>query len=96
MTARGSTAEDVAHAVHAHAVKQVRRAGGWTTGLVVAFAGTAPPTVSVTLAGSSTQIDGVAYSDQFNPAAYSSFPTVVILVGKHGDLFVVAAVAGQS
>jgi hypothetical protein len=90
------TPEDAAKAVHAHAVRQVRRAGGWTTGTLVASSAGPPPTVSITLAGSSTQIDGVAYSDQFKPASYSFSPTVVVLVGAHGDLFVVCAVAGGS
>jgi hypothetical protein len=90
---RGATAQELAKAVHAHAIKQVRRSGGTVIGFMVDDDPTAPPTVSVTLRGSSEQIDGVRYVDTFIPTNYSGIPKVVIQVTGDGDLLVIGALA---
>lgn len=86
---RGATAADVAKELHAHVVKHIRRAGGkWTLGTVVGFVAGSPPVFSITLRGSSTIIEGVYGSDTYLPNLSAGFPTAVVLIGDHGDLFV--------
>lgn len=88
-----TTPEELAKEIHAHAVRQLRKKGGLSKGFMVAFTGTVPPTCSVTLRGSSEQVDGVRYVDTFNPSQYASFPEVIIGLSGDGDIWVFGALA---
>lgn len=87
---RGATPEEFASAVHAHILKQLKKMGGWSYGVVQTVDGTVPPTLTITLRGSSRNVPGVRYGESYAPIGGD---TVCVLIGAQGDLFVIDGAA---
>jgi hypothetical protein len=92
MTARGATAEHLAEAIHEHAKKLDRRGPGFIFGTVVSVQATVPPTLTITVAGSTVQVPGIPYCESYSP---SGMDQVLIALLGNGDMVVIDALAGS-
>jgi hypothetical protein len=87
------TPEEFAKGLHNHILRQLRKTGGMAIGLVTDTAGGSPATVSVTLRGSQTPIDGVRYDDGIVWSNYTTFPEVIVMLSGDGDIVVTGVLA---
>jgi hypothetical protein len=86
---RGATPEELALAIHEHALRQLRKGSHLTWGMVQSVDGTVPPTLTITLRASTTQIPGVTYLESYTPSGNDK----VAILDRNGDLLVLGTQA---